>query len=236
MKNKRYSVYQRINGQWTFQRTTEIVPISANTHPLLSLVGYKLLTLCYFSDHNTPHRSSYNIYIDDNISRPVWYISACQVHGACLCLWYHWCLYPCPGACPSPCCMSMSILHVRFFAAYSWHAICPGLSSCCMYMSVIHVYCPWCMSMLHARVNAARPCPFCKFMSMLHKHDHASCPFPCCICMSMLHIYAASLCCTSMMHVQCPRYEYMSVSFCMFMFMSMHMSTLHVCIHVHVLC
>jgi hypothetical protein len=46
-------------------------------HPLLSLVCYQLPTLCYFSPpsptlHNTPHRSSYNIYINyiNNISRP----------------------------------------------------------------------------------------------------------------------------------------------------------------------
>jgi hypothetical protein len=43
----------------------------ANTHPLLSLVCYQVLTLCYFSHPNTPHRSGNNIYIDDinNISR-----------------------------------------------------------------------------------------------------------------------------------------------------------------------
>ncbi len=47
----------------------------ANTHPLVSLVCYQLLTLCYFTHPNTPHRSGYKIYIDDiiNISRPVWY-------------------------------------------------------------------------------------------------------------------------------------------------------------------
>jgi hypothetical protein len=54
---------------------TSYLAHGANTHPLLSLVCYQLLTLCYFSHPNTPHRSSYNIYIDDinNISRPIWY-------------------------------------------------------------------------------------------------------------------------------------------------------------------
>jgi hypothetical protein len=47
----------------------------ANTHSLLSLVCYRLFTLCHFSHPDTPQRSSYNIYIDDinNISCPVWY-------------------------------------------------------------------------------------------------------------------------------------------------------------------
>ncbi len=49
----------------------------ANSHPLLSLVCYQLLTFCYFTHPDTPHTSGYNIYIDDinNISRPVWYTS-----------------------------------------------------------------------------------------------------------------------------------------------------------------
>ncbi len=46
----------------------------ANTHPLLSLVCYQLFTPCCYSHPKAPHRSSYNIYIDDiNISRFVWY-------------------------------------------------------------------------------------------------------------------------------------------------------------------
>jgi hypothetical protein len=55
-------------------RTSFLAP-GANTHPLLSLVCYQLLTLCYFAHPDTPHRSGYNIYINDinNISRPVWY-------------------------------------------------------------------------------------------------------------------------------------------------------------------
>jgi hypothetical protein len=46
---------------------------SVNTHPLLSLVCYQLFTLCCFTHPKAPHRSSYNIYIDDinNISRLV---------------------------------------------------------------------------------------------------------------------------------------------------------------------
>jgi hypothetical protein len=58
----------------TFLHTwrTSFLARGANTHPPLSLVCYQLPTLCYFSHPNTPHRSSYNIYIDDinNISRP----------------------------------------------------------------------------------------------------------------------------------------------------------------------
>jgi hypothetical protein len=52
---------------------TSYFACGANAHPLLSLVCYQLLTLCHFSHPNTPHRSSYNIYIDDinNISCPV---------------------------------------------------------------------------------------------------------------------------------------------------------------------
>jgi hypothetical protein len=51
---------------------TSFLSRGANTHPLLSLVCYQLPTLCYFSHHHTPHRSSYNIYIVNinNISRP----------------------------------------------------------------------------------------------------------------------------------------------------------------------
>ncbi len=51
---------------------TSFLACDANTHPLLSLVCYQLSALCCFSHPNTPHRSSYNIYIDNinNISRP----------------------------------------------------------------------------------------------------------------------------------------------------------------------
>ncbi len=54
---------------------TSYLACDSNTHPLLSLVCYQLFTLCHFSHPNIPHRSSYNIYIDDinNISCPVWY-------------------------------------------------------------------------------------------------------------------------------------------------------------------
>jgi hypothetical protein len=45
------------------------------------------LLLCHFSHPNTPHRSSYNIHIDDinNISRPVLY-NKCpdRISGKCL--------------------------------------------------------------------------------------------------------------------------------------------------------
>ncbi len=49
---------------------TSFLARGANTHPLLSLVCCQLPTLCCFSQPSTPHRSSYNIYIDDinNIS------------------------------------------------------------------------------------------------------------------------------------------------------------------------
>jgi hypothetical protein len=52
---------------------TSFLARGANSHPLMSLICYQLLTLCYFSHPNTPHRSGYNIYIDDvnNISRLV---------------------------------------------------------------------------------------------------------------------------------------------------------------------
>ncbi len=58
---------------------TSFLARGANTHPLLSLVCYQLLTLCYSTHPDTPHRSSYNIYIDDinNISRPIWYSMHC---------------------------------------------------------------------------------------------------------------------------------------------------------------
>jgi hypothetical protein len=42
---------------------TSFLARGANTHPLLSLVCYQLFTLCYFSHPDTPHRSSYNIYM-----------------------------------------------------------------------------------------------------------------------------------------------------------------------------
>ncbi len=51
---------------------TSFLSRGANAHPLLSLVCYQLPNLCYFSHPNTPHRSIYNIYIDDinNTSHP----------------------------------------------------------------------------------------------------------------------------------------------------------------------
>jgi hypothetical protein len=51
---------------------TSFLARGATTHPLLSLVCYQLPTLCCSSHPNTPHRSSYNIYIDhiNNISHP----------------------------------------------------------------------------------------------------------------------------------------------------------------------
>ncbi len=58
-----------------FTWRTSFLDRGANTHPLFSLVCYRLLTLCCFTQPDSPHRSSYNIYRDDinNISRPVWY-------------------------------------------------------------------------------------------------------------------------------------------------------------------
>jgi hypothetical protein len=52
---------------------TSFLARGANTHPLSCLVCYQLLTLCCFTQPDTPHRSSYSIYIDDinNISHPV---------------------------------------------------------------------------------------------------------------------------------------------------------------------
>jgi hypothetical protein len=70
----------------------------------LSLVCYQLLTFCCFAHHDTPHGSSYNIYINDinNISRPVWYsnISTCKnwlrIHVHNLVMRYvHVAMYPC---------------------------------------------------------------------------------------------------------------------------------------------
>jgi hypothetical protein len=48
--------------------------LGANTHPLLSLVGYQLFSPCCLTHpKGTPH-IMLHIYIDDiNISRPVWY-------------------------------------------------------------------------------------------------------------------------------------------------------------------
>jgi hypothetical protein len=68
----------------------------------------------------------------------------------------------------SPCCKSMSKLHVHVHA----HASCP--CPCCMFMS-----CCMPMSMLHVHVRAACPCPCCM------------CPSPCCISMSksILHVH-----------------------------------------------
>jgi hypothetical protein len=42
---------------------TSYLARGANTHPLWSLVCYQLFTLCHFSHPNTPHKSSYNIYL-----------------------------------------------------------------------------------------------------------------------------------------------------------------------------
>jgi hypothetical protein len=52
---------------------TSFLHRGANTHPLLFLVCYQLFNLRHFSHPNRPHRSSYNIYIDDinNISHPI---------------------------------------------------------------------------------------------------------------------------------------------------------------------
>jgi hypothetical protein len=52
---------------------TSFLARGANTHPLLSLVCYQLLTLSCITHPDTPYQSGYNIYIDDinNISRPI---------------------------------------------------------------------------------------------------------------------------------------------------------------------
>ncbi len=79
---------------------TSFLALGVNTHPLSSLVCYQLPTLCCFSHPNTPHRSSYNVYIDDIniISRPfdtILYNSRSMIpnHGSwCLfrvCCWAH---------------------------------------------------------------------------------------------------------------------------------------------------
>jgi hypothetical protein len=46
MNNKRCSVDQRINGQRTYQRTTEVVPSSGN-NPYTVVEGLKLKLLCW---------------------------------------------------------------------------------------------------------------------------------------------------------------------------------------------
>ncbi len=54
---------------------TSFLARDANVQLLLSLVCYQLFTLCCFTHPDTPHRSSYSVYIDDinNISHPVWH-------------------------------------------------------------------------------------------------------------------------------------------------------------------
>jgi hypothetical protein len=78
------------------------------------------------------------------------------------------------AACPCPCCIPMSVLHVHvsMLCRYSIsmlhvHAERP----CCMY---VHSSFPRCMS--------ARQCSCCKPISMLHVHVRFACSCQCCMC------------------------------------------------------
>jgi hypothetical protein len=65
---------------------------------------------------------------------------------------------------PCPCCMPMSMPHVRF------HAACQ--CKCCMSMSILHI-----------RVQAAYPCLWSMAVSMLHVYVHVACLCACACCM-----------------------------------------------------
>ncbi len=73
-------------------------------------------------------------------------------------------VYP-HAACPRPCCMFMSVLHVNVHAAAHVHAACLNVT--------VHV---------HVNVHVAR--------LIVNVHSVCPCPCPCCIPMSMLHVYA----------------------------------------------
>jgi hypothetical protein len=102
-------------------------------------------------------------------------VSMLQVHASLSMFMLHVSVhvaYHALAACPYPCCMSVSMLHVRD------HAACP---------------CPCCMSvsMLHVRVHAASPStcsPCCVSKPMVNVQAHGTCPSPCCMSKSMLHV------------------------------------------------
>jgi hypothetical protein len=58
MKNKRCSIHQQINGQWTYQQTMEVVPSSAHRY---SLETFKALVVRNFNLENII-RAGHNFY------------------------------------------------------------------------------------------------------------------------------------------------------------------------------
>jgi hypothetical protein len=54
MNNKRCSVDQQINGQWTYQRTTEVVPSSGDSYRVKLLHGNTALARWNISYHRFP--------------------------------------------------------------------------------------------------------------------------------------------------------------------------------------
>jgi hypothetical protein len=115
------------------------------------------------------------------------------------------------AACPYPCWMSMSILHVPVYAACYFHAAC--LCLCCVFMSVLNGFeqavwtrtCSMDIDILlrhgdeawtwACTMDKCVQCTCCMSMSILHIHVHAACPSTCFVSMPMLHA-------VSMLHLQ----------------------------------
>ncbi len=94
----------------------------------------------------------------------------------------------------------MSLLCVHVHAAFNVHAACP--CPCCISLSMLHVtihaafQCPSPCLILHVLVHGACPCPCfcCMNLSMVHVHVYGAYPHPCYMSMSMGHIHLLATC------------------------------------------